>query len=67
MSVLYVNREVKTGVTYWFLVNYVMILFDDRFFGSPEREAVIDNALKEMKRSSILDWKRILAKFEKML
>ncbi len=61
--------DVLAGVVYWFEVNHGPIqLFDDQFFGSPEREAVVEAALEEMGRpSNILNWKSILAKFEKVL
>ena len=60
--------DVLAGVAYWFHVNHGMVrLFDDRFFGSPERDDVREAALSEMERSGMRDWKRILAKFERML
>ena len=60
--------DVLAGVVYWFHVNHGMIrLFDDQFFGSPERDDVREAALGEMERSDMRDWKRILAKFEQML
>lgn len=60
--------DVLAGVVYWFHVNYGMVrLFDDRFFGSPERDGVREDARREMERSNIRDWASIRDKFEKML
>lgn len=60
--------DVVAGVVYWFHVNYGMDrLFDDRFFGSAERDDVREAARDEMERSHMRDWKRILGKFERML
>ena len=60
--------EAMAGVVYWFHVNHGMNkLFDDRFFGSPEKDAVRESAWNEMTRSNMCDWKSILTKFEKVL
>ena len=61
--------EALAGVVYWFNVNHgTHRLFDDRFFGTPERDDVREAALGEMRRPvNIHDWKNILARFEKVL
>ena len=60
--------DALVGVAYWFHVNYGMYqLFDDRFFGSPERSYVVNAAVDEMIRAGRSNWKRILARFEKVL
>ena len=60
--------EAAAGVTYWFHVNYGMQrLFDDRFFGSPERDDVREAAWDEIERSNMLDWRLIRDRFGKML
>ena len=60
--------EAAAGVTYWFHVNYCMKrLFDDRFFGSPDRDDVREAAWDEIERSDMLDWRHIRDRFEQML
>ncbi len=59
---------VLAGVIYWFHVNHNMYrLFDDRFFGSVERDGVREAVLSEMMRSSTRDWESILDRFERVL
>lgn len=68
-NLLSLAGDAIVGVVYWFHVNHgVRRLFDDRFFGSPARDAVREDALAEMhKHPGMRGWKSVLAEFERKL